>query len=91
VFLRAHAPYRPLSVGGLKTAVRDAAARAGLGRFGPHRLRHTAATEMLRAGADLSEIGQVLRHREMTTTAIYAKVDRSGLRELARPWPGVRP
>jgi site-specific recombinase XerD len=54
---------------------------------GAHRLRHTAATEMLKAGASLAEIGQVLRHREEKTTAIYAKVDRASLRTLARPWP----
>jgi site-specific recombinase XerD len=46
--------------------------RAGLPRVGAHRLRHTAATEMLRQGASLAEIGQVLRHREQKTTAIYA-------------------
>jgi len=50
-------------------------------------LRHTAATEMLRAGASLSEIGQVLRHRDIRTTAQYAKVDRAALRRIARPWP----
>jgi site-specific recombinase XerD len=68
--------------------VRSACDRAGLARVGAHRLRHTAATEMLRAGASLAEIGQVLRHREQKTTAIYAKVDRDALRTLARPWPG---
>ena len=52
-----------------------------------HRLRHTAATEMLREGASLIEIGQVLRHRQTQTTAIYAKVDVHGLRTLALPWP----
>ena len=52
-----------------------------------HRLRHTAATEMLRRGASLAEIGEVLRHREQKTTAIYAKVDRAALRPLAPPWP----
>ena len=52
-----------------------------------HRLRHTAATEMLRRGATLAEVGQVLRHASVLTTAIYAKVDRSGLRALALPWP----
>jgi integrase/recombinase XerD len=62
--------------------------RAGLDRIAAHRLRHTAATEMLRAGATLPEIGQVLRHRSLLTTAIYAKVDREALRALARPWPG---
>ena len=53
-----------------------------------HRLRHTAATEMLRQGGGLAEIGQVLRHRSSFTTAIYAKVDAGALRQLARPWPG---
>ncbi|MEA2772193.1 MAG: hypothetical protein QOD93_5155 [Acetobacteraceae bacterium] len=53
-----------------------------------HRLRHTAATEMLRAGASLPEIGQVLRHSRTMTTAIYAKVDHTALRTIARQWPG---
>ena len=64
------------------------AGRAGLPVVGPHRLRHTAATEMLNAGASLAEIGQVLRHRDTRTTAIYAKVDRLALSALAQPWPG---
>ena len=67
--------------------VADAARRAGLGRVHAHRLRHTAATELLRAGASLPEIGQLLRHRRAETTAIYAKVDRDSLRLIARPWP----
>ena len=66
----------------------DAAKRAGLGQIHAHRLRHTAATEMLRAGASLPEIGQLLRHRRTLTTAIYAKVDRGALRTIARLWPG---
>lgn len=53
-----------------------------------HRLRHTAATSMLAAGAPLVEIGQLLRHRKALTTAIYAKTDVAALRTLARPWPG---
>jgi integrase/recombinase XerD len=56
---------------------------------GAHTLRHTAATGMLRAGASLPEIAQVLRHRRIETTTIYARVDRDRLRELARPWPGA--
>jgi site-specific recombinase XerD len=56
---------------------------------GAHRLRHTAATEMLRAGASLAEIGQVLRHRRPLTTASYVKVNVEALRTLARPWPGA--
>jgi len=52
-----------------------------------HRLRHTAATAMLRAGSPLPEVAQVLRHRSLLSTAIYAKVDRDALAVLARPWP----
>ena len=62
-------------------------AASSSGQSSSSRSGHTAATEMLRAGASLPEIGQVLRHREQKTTAIYAKVDRMALRALARPWP----
>ncbi len=55
---------------------------------GPHRLRHSAATAMLRAGASLDEVGQVLRQRDAAVTARYAKVDFVALRQLAAPWPG---
>jgi integrase/recombinase XerD len=88
VFIRVKAPHRGLSSGGVTQIVGDAARRAGLGLVHAHRLRHTAATEMLRAGGSLAEIGQVLRHRRAQTTAIYAKVDEPALRTLARPWPG---
>jgi site-specific recombinase XerD len=88
VFLRASAPLRGLAPEGVSEVVRAASERAGLGSFGPHRLRHTAATEMLRAGASLPEVAQVLRHRTIATTAIYAKVDYLALRQLAMPWPG---
>ena len=88
VFMTARAPYRAASVHCVMGAVRQACVRAGLAPLGPHRLRHTAATEMLRGGATLAEIGQVLRHRALTSTAIYAKVDRETLRRLALPWPG---
>lgn len=86
--MRVRAPHRGLSTGGVTQVVVAAARRAGLGRIHAHRLRHTAATQMLRAGASLTEIGQLLRHRRALTTAIYAKVDREALRTLARPWPG---
>jgi integrase/recombinase XerD len=88
LFLRVTAPRRELNRSTIGWVVRAACDRAGLARVGAHRLRHTAATEMLRAGASLPEIGQVLRHREQKTTAIYAKVDRKALGALARPWPG---
>jgi integrase/recombinase XerD len=56
-------------------------------RAGAHRLRYSLATDMLRAGASLPEVGQVLRHRSELSTAIYATVDENALRPLARPWP----
>jgi integrase/recombinase XerD len=87
LFLRVTAPRRELNRSAIGWVVRAACDRAGLPRVGAHRLRHTAATEMLRAGASLAEIGRVLRHREQKTTSIYAKVDRKALRALARPWP----
>ena len=64
--------------------------RAGLDGVFAHRLRHSAATGMLRAGASLPEVGQVLRHRRLLSTAIYAKTDVPALRALARPWPAGR-
>jgi integrase/recombinase XerD len=87
VFVRVHAPHRALTTGGVTMIVFDAAQRGGLGKVHAHRLRHTAATAMLHAGSPLPEVGQVLRHRSMLTTAIYAKVDRNALAVLARPWP----
>jgi site-specific recombinase XerD len=85
VFLRVRAPYRPLRVIG--KPVFAASQRAGIAPVWPHRLRHTAATEMLRRGASLTDIGDVLRHASTQTTAIYAKVDRHRLREVMQPWP----
>ncbi len=85
--MRVKAPHRPLSSSGITRVVASAADRAGLGRLGAHALRHTAASEMVRAGVSLPDISQVLRHRRLTTTAIYAKVDPEGLRLVARPWP----
>jgi site-specific recombinase XerD len=87
VFLRIRAPRRALTSGGVTSIVLGAARKAGLPPVAAHCLRHTAATEMLRAGAPLREIGQVLRHRSLLSTAIYAKVDHRALRQLARPWP----
>jgi site-specific recombinase XerD len=89
VFIYARAPYRPMPAGSVEAVVRLAASRAGLTGVSAHRLRHTVATQTLRAGASLAEVGQVLRHRSAATTAIYAKVDRDRLRDLAPGWPGV--
>jgi integrase/recombinase XerD len=89
VFTRVRAPHRPLTSGGVSHIVRAACLRAGLPPVHAHRLRHSAATEMLRAGASLGEVGQVLRHASVLSTAIYAKVDWGRLRGLALPWPGA--
>ena len=88
VFVRVRAPRRALSTSGVTQVVAAAGRHAGLGQIHAHRLRHTAAIQLLRAGASLLEIGQLLRHRRTLTTAIYAKVDREALRTIARPWPG---
>jgi site-specific recombinase XerD len=71
------------------TIVRRALDRAGLNPVfkGAHLLRHSLATRMLRSGASMGEIGEVLRHRIPSTTEIYAKLDFEGLRSLAQPWP----
>jgi site-specific recombinase XerD len=88
LFLRVRAPLGGLTSRGVQGVVHDAGVRAGLPRVGAHRLRHTAATALLRAGASLPEVAEVLRHRSLDSTAIYAKVDRDALRTLAQPWPG---
>jgi len=87
LFLRVTAPHRAMSPRAVSTLVATAARRAGLGTVHAHRLRHSAATAMLHNGASLAEIGQVLRHVDPKTTAIYAKVDIEGLRAVAGPWP----
>jgi len=91
VFLRVRAPQQALTRGAVTQVVARAGQRAGLGPIHAHRLRHTAATRMLRGGGSLGEIGQVLRHRHALTTAIYAKVDIDALRPLARLWPRGAP
>jgi integrase/recombinase XerD len=88
VFARITAPHHGLTSGAVTQIVGHAAERCGFERIHAHRLRHTAATLMLRGGASLPEIGQLLRHRNAITTSIYAKVDRDALRSIARPWPG---
>jgi site-specific recombinase XerD len=89
VFMRVLAPAGPLGHG-VKSVVPTACERAGVPVVGAHRLRHTAATGMLSAGASLPEIAQVLRHRQLRSTVIYAKVDRKALRPLGLPWPGAQ-
>jgi len=88
VFVTVRRPYRQLTPDAVRQVMGRACDHAGLERRGAHRLRHALATEMLRAGASLPEVGQVLRHRSQLSTSLYAKVDQNALRPLARPWPG---
>jgi integrase/recombinase XerD len=89
VFLRVCAPIVGLGPVGVSGVVMRACERAGMAVCGAHRLRHSAATSMLRSGGSLMEVGQVLRHRSgPATTRIYAKVDWVALRSVAQTWPG---
>lgn len=91
VFLRHRAPIRGFAHSiTVSTIVRRALIRADIdsARKGAHLFRHTLATDLLRNGASLDEIGELLRHRSPNTTALYAKVDLTALRTLALPWPG---
>jgi integrase/recombinase XerD len=93
VFVHHRAPRGDaLGPSGVRSAVRRGYQRCGLGdcMTGTHVLRHTAASRMLRAGASMKEIADLLRHRTLDTSAIYAKVDVSALSEAALPWPGDR-
>lgn len=93
VFLRSNAPYTPFTSGdGVSSVVKRALGRAGIKSRakGAHLLRHTAATEMLRHGIPLDQIGLVLRHRSIDMSAYYAKVDVALLRSIAQPWPGAQ-
>jgi site-specific recombinase XerD len=89
LFLTSHPPVRAMHPHTISGVVRYACMRAHLPPIGSHRLRHALASELLRRGAALPEIGQILRHRNLTSTAIYAKVDRVALRAVAQPWPGT--
>jgi integrase/recombinase XerD len=91
VFLRDKAPIRGFrGASGVGSIVRHSLQRAGVEAptYGAHQFRHGLATEMLRKGSSLAEIGEVLGHRHPQTTKIYTKVDIKALRTLALPWPG---
>lgn len=93
LFVRHRAPLgKPVTPCVIRNAVWDAARRCGLEKrfHGPHTLRHTVAKRLLEAGSTLKSIADVLRHRCLDTTSIYAKVDIAALRRVALPWPGSR-
>jgi len=95
VFVRSRAPFRAFgSHCAVSVIVDRALARAGVtrpSRGAAHLLRHSVATSMLRHGASLQDVAALLRHRSVTTTEIYAKVDVTALRRIAQPWPEVQP
>lgn len=89
VFVRRIAPRdQPIGPDIVRKAIRQAYARAGLPYTRAHLLRHTMASRLLEGGSSLKEVADVLRHRSLNTTLIYAKLDSRILREVALPWPG---
>lgn len=89
VFSKLNAPKGPMSMSNVRFAVRAACERCGIPDTGAHRFRHGLASELLADGAPLEEIGQLLRHGDPKTTALYARVDVASLSGLATPWPGT--
>lgn len=87
LFVTVVAPFNAMATSTVTVMVARACARARVPRFGPHRMRHAAACDLLAAGASMEEIGQLLRHAQQRTTAIYAKVDQARLAGLALPCP----
>ena len=82
-------PVQPLTANGVGGTIRQICIRAGVEKFGPHRLRHTFATGMLASGATLQEVQGLLRHAHPSTTALYTKVDKNRLAMLAPEWPAA--
>lgn len=92
LFVTDRAPHEPFCNGGVVNVIlKEAFARTGLTPPRPYMgsriLRHSLATNLLRQGASLAEIGDMLRHRSRLSTLIYAKLDIEGLRSIAQPWP----
>jgi len=90
LFVQVRAPEGAMTSQGVSDVVFRLARRVGMAAIGPHRLRHGAATQMVRHGASWPEIAQVLRHRNMAVTVSYTTVEPALVAELARPWPGAR-
>lgn len=91
IFVRHVAPVElPVTANVVRRTVREAYRRAGLPYTRVHILRHTLAARLLHSGGTLKEVADMLRHRELDTSLIYAKVDLSRLGAVAMPWPGSR-
>ena len=89
VFVRCLAPHdKPIGVHAIRRVIRDAYRRIGLKHGRAHALRHTLACQLLNHGSSLKEVADVLRHRSLNTTLIYAKLDNRRLIAVALPWPG---
>ena len=89
VFVRCIAPCnQPIGPDCVRKTIRQAYARAGLPYTRAHLLRHTMASRLLDGGSSLKEVADVLRHRSLNTTLIYAKLDSRNLTAVALPWPG---
>lgn len=92
VFVRRTAPHgRPIGVDAIRRVIRDAYRRIGLPHGRTHALRHTLACQLLERGGSLKEVADVLRHRSLNTSLIYAKLDHRRLSAVALPWPGSKP
>jgi len=89
--LTCRAPRGPIRADLVGDVVERACRRAGLAVVGQHRLRRTPAARLLHEGAGLAAISQVLRHADLATTGLYAKVDPRALRLVAQPWRGTPP
>lgn len=87
LFLGARAPFAPVASGTVRSTVRRVCRDAGVAEIGAHRLRHTAACQMMAAQVPLVQIAGVLRHESLQSTALYARLDLAQLRRVAAPWP----
>ena len=89
VFVRRLAPHdEPIGVDAIRRIVRDAFRRAGIPHGRGHALRHTVACRIVNQGGSIKEVADVLRHRSLNTSMIYAKLDHGALSGVALPWPG---
>ena len=89
VFVRHVAPFdEPVGVDAIRRVVRDAFRRVGISHGRSHALRHTLACRLIGQGGSIKEVADVLRHRSLNTSLIYAKLDQGALAGVALPWPG---